>query len=67
VRCGCGQDKVAVGELQELLQQLQTDVDNLNKASQRLSDELTAQRSDVKVVPLIFALKFTETAYDFCL
>jgi len=49
-----------------MLQRLQTEVDDLNKSSQRLSDELTAQRFDVEVSPLItFSLTFAQTAYNF--
>jgi len=44
-----------------MLQQLQADVCNLNKANQGLSDELI--RSDIEVTLLLFSLKFTETAY----
>jgi len=43
-----------------MLQQLQADVCNLNKANQGISDELI--RSDIEVTLLLFSLKFTETA-----
>jgi len=62
VRLYCGQDKAAVSKLQKMLQQLQTDVKNTNNASQRVSDDLNSQRSEVEVTLLFFALNCLQAA-----
>jgi len=62
VRLYCGQDKAAVSKLQKMLQQLQTDVKNTNNASQRVSDDLNSQRSEVEVTLLFFSLNYLQAA-----
>jgi len=61
-----------VNDLQQMLQQLQTIVDNLSESNQQLSDEIASRQSDIEVavdciscrVIVILSILFTSFASE---